>query len=257
MKIILGSAIFLFGIYNALDHLDQSITQYWDSVAFFMVVLGTLAVAVITMPSLSLKIILREILFSLGSFTKRRNGTIMNSIDLIEKKEPRKKSQRLDYKIIEDGLELIKLGLTTDQIKNILISKVTNYTNDCIVIANWLRSLAKYPPAFGLSGTIFGLTQIMRSLANGADARETGLGMAIALIATLYGILLANLVVNPLGERIKDNKEENEILCEIAIKAILMRSENANELIAKEEIGSYLISDHKKISPVSNEITAI
>lgn len=240
-----------------MKHLDQNISQYWDAVAFFMVVMGTLAVAIITMPSLSLKIILRELLFSLGSFTRRRKSTIMNSIDLIEKKDIRNKSQRLDFKLMQDGLELIKLGVPTEKIKSILVSKVTNYTNDCIVIANWLRSLAKYPPAFGLSGTIFGLTQIMRSLANGADARETGLGMAIALVATLYGILLANLVVNPLGERIKDNKEENEILCEIAIKAILMRSENANELIAKEEIGTYLISDHKRISPISNEITAI
>lgn len=257
MKIILGLTIFSIGMINAMGHLEQSFSQYWDAVAFFMVVMGTLSVAIITMPSLSLKIILRELLFSLGSFSRRRQSTIMNSISIIEKKEPTRTSQRLDYKIMQDGLELIKLGVPTEKIKSILVSKVTNYTNDCIVIANWLRSLAKYPPAFGLSGTIFGLTQIMRSLANGADARETGLGMAIALIATLYGILLANLFVNPLGERIKDNKEENEILCEIAIKAVLMRSENANELIAKEEIGTYLISDHKRISPVSNEITAI
>ena len=57
MKIILGFTIFFVGIINAMDHLDQNISQYWDAVAFFMVIMGTLAVAIITMPSLSLKII--------------------------------------------------------------------------------------------------------------------------------------------------------------------------------------------------------
>jgi chemotaxis protein MotA len=257
MKMILGYIISGFGIISAVSHLDQDLSQYWDSVAFFMVVFGTLSVAVITLPSLGLKTIFRELLLSLESFTKRRRKTIFNALDVIEEKLPRNVSERLDYKIITDGIELIRLGIPADKIQSILSAKVVNYTDDCVGVANWLRSLSKYPPAFGLSGTIFGLTQIMRSLAGGADARETGLGMAIALVATLYGILLANLIISPLGERIKNNKEENEILCEIAIKSIIMQAEKTNKLIAKEEIGAYLISEHKKISPINNEIMAL
>ncbi|MBT7608364.1 MAG: hypothetical protein HN576_01320 [Bacteriovoracaceae bacterium] len=257
MKITLGYIISAFGIITAVNHLGQDLSQYWDGVAFLMVVFGTLSVAVITLPSLNLKIIFRELLLSLENFTKRRRKVIFNAIDVIEERAPQNVSKRLDYKIIIDGIELIKLGIPADKVQSILHAKVTNYTDDCMGVANWLRSLSKYPPAFGLSGTIFGLTQIMRSLADGADARETGLGMAIALVATLYGILLANLIVSPLGERIKNNKEENEILCEIAIKSIIMRAEKTNKLIAKEEIGAYLISEHKKISPINNEIMAL
>lgn len=257
MKILFGFLISTIGIYFSIEHLGQSIAQYWDAVAFLMVIFGTISVAVITLPSLNLKIILRELILSMENFSTRRKQAVLNSIDVIEGNTPRYESKRLDYKIIKDGLELISLGIPPDKIQSILTAKVTNYTDDCLGVANWMRSLAKYPPAFGLSGTIFGLTQIMRSLAEGADARQTGLGMAIALVATLYGILTANLFISPLGERIKSNKEENEILCEIAIKAIVMRSDQTNQLVAKESIGAYLISDHKKLSPMDNSIVGI
>jgi len=257
MKVILGFIIFSIGIFYSIQHLGQSLTQYWDTVAFFMVIFGTISVAIMTLPSLNLKIILRELLLSTENFSSRRRKTILNGIDILDGNKPRFVSQRIDYKIMIDGLELISLGIPPEKIESILKAKVTNYTDDCMGVANWLRSLAKYPPAFGLSGTIFGLTQIMRSLAEGANARETGLGMAIALVATLYGILTANFLVSPLGERIKNNKEENETLCEIAIKAIVMKSDGTNPLVAKESVGAYLISDHKKLSPIDNSIVGI
>lgn len=257
MKVISGILIFSVGTYYSIQHLGQSIVQYWDAVAFFMVISGTISVAIMTLPSLSLKIILRELFLSMESFSLRRRKTILNGIDILDGNKLSFQSGRIDYKIMLDGLELISLGIPSEKIESILKSKVINYTEDCMGVANWLRSLAKYPPAFGLSGTIFGLTQIMRSLAEGADARETGLGMAIALVATLYGILTANFLVSPLGERIKNNKEENEVLCEIAIKAIVMKSDGTNPLVAKESIGSYLISDHKKLNPIDNRIMRI
>lgn len=51
-------------------------------------------------------------------------------------------------------------------------------------------------------GTVLGLVNLMRGISAGLDAKDTGVQMAVALVATFYGLIFANLIVNPAGEAI-------------------------------------------------------
>ena len=55
MKVIVGLIIISIGFYLSLNHLDQTILQFWDFIAFVMVCLGTFSVSIMTMPSFKLK----------------------------------------------------------------------------------------------------------------------------------------------------------------------------------------------------------
>jgi chemotaxis protein MotA len=63
-----------------------------------------------------------------------------------------------------------------------------------------LRKLATYSPAFGMVGTVIGLVNMLGNL---ASPSELGKGMALALLTTLYGSLLANMVFQPFAERLE------------------------------------------------------
>ena len=254
MKVIIGMILAGIGLWASAEHLGQTINQYWDLVAFLMVVLGTIAVSIVTLPTLNLKIISRELISSLSFTGNKREKAIANSLEVLSFKYPTEVTSRLDKTILKDGIELIQLGFDQSKIESILTERVLNYSHDCKSVSSWLINLSKYPPAFGLAGTIFGLTNLMRSLSKGADPKEIGLSMAIALVATLYGVLLSNLIINPVGERIKSNIAENELLCEISIKTILMLKNKTNLLEAQEELNGYLVSSNKRIDFLSSKL---
>jgi len=248
MKILLGFAIVTFGFVIALDHLDQNIKQFWDLIAFAMVVFGTLATSVMTMPSLKVKHVLRILFHSIKGNHGLREDCINNSLNLMSGQTPNSKAKRIDQKILLDGVELLKLGFSTDKIEGILSDRVEKYIDDNISVGQWIRGLSKYPPAFGLAGTVLGLIHLMKGLSEGADPKETGIRMAVALVATFYGIVVANIFVNPIGDRVISNTKEDHNLAEISLNAILMMSERTNYVEAIEQLNNYVPTQYKKLS---------
>lgn len=248
MKIILGFFIISIGFYIALDHLNQGIGQFWDVIAFALVVFGTAAVSVMTMPSLKLKHTLSIFFRGVSSNHGLREDCIQNSLNLMKGHLPNGKVKRIDQKILIDGIELLRLGFNTEKIQDILVERVEKYTDDSVTVAQWVRGLSKYPPAFGLAGTVLGLVHLMKGLSEGADPKETGLRMAVALVATFYGIVVANIFVNPIGDRMLSNTKEDQNLAEISVNAIVMMSERTNYVEAMEQLNNHVPNQYKKLS---------
>lgn len=248
MKIIIGFFIISSGFYIALDHLNQNINQYWDIIAFSMVVFGTIAVSVMTMPSLKIKHTLKIFFRGIGSNHGLREDCIQNSLNLMKGNVPNGKVKRIDQKILVDGVELLRLGFNTDKIQEILLERIEKYTDDSITVAQWVRGLSKYPPAFGLAGTVLGLVHLMKGLSDGSDPKETGLRMAVALVATFYGIIVANIFINPIGDRMMSNTKEDQNLAEISLNAIIMISERTNYVEVMEQMNNHVPNQYKKLS---------
>lgn len=247
MKIILGFLIVSLGFYISLEHLQQGIEQYWDLIAFAMVVFGTIAVSVMTMPSFKLKHTLRIFFRGVGSNHGLRDKTIKESMGIMNGQSPKKDSKRIEHKILVDGLELIHLGFTKSKIQEILVDRIDKYVDDSVTVGQWVRGLSKYPPAFGLAGTVLGLIHLMKGLSEGADPKETGIRMAIALVATFYGIVVANIFLNPVGDRIMSNTKEDQNLAEISLNAIIMICEKTNFVEVVEQMNNFIPAQHGKL----------
>lgn len=247
MKILIGFGIVSIGFYIALDHLNQGASQFWDIIAFAMVFFGTMSVSVMTMPSMKIKHTLRIIWRGIGNNHGLREDCILNAINIMKGKMPNGNVNRIDQKVLVDGLDLLRLGFSTEKIQEILVNRIEKYTDDSMSVSHWIRGLSKYPPAFGLAGTVLGLIHLMKGLSDGADPKETGLRMAVALVATFYGIVVANIFVNPIGDRIMSNTKEDQNLSEISLNAIIMISDRTNYVEAIEQLNNFVPSQYKKI----------
>lgn len=240
MKYVIGLFIASVGFVLASQHLHQGLDAYWDYVAFFVVILGTAAVMLITFPAVPVSLLaarfFRKFIAPSGAVKKH----IENCLGVFSSKKYNNDSSLIEDKLLRDGLEMMSLGFSQDRIMDVLSQRFETHTKRLNLLSNWLRRGAKYPPAFGLAGTVLGLIHLMRGIATGIDPKETGIRMAVALVATFYGLLISNLLLNPLGEWLNEEVKKDEVKVEASLRTIALILDGANMVEAHEMLSSYL-----------------
>ena len=104
------------------------------------------------------------------------------------------------------------------------------------------RAFGDCAPAWGMIGTILGMVTMF---ANMSDPSKLGPAMATALLATLYGALIANMVCLPLADKLHIKLEEEDISRSLIIDGILLIRESKSPSLVKEMLISYLPEHHR------------
>lgn len=252
MNFLFGLILAIAGFVAASMHLKQGIMNYWDFVAFSVVIGGTAAVLIMTRPKKRMKYVIVNFFGAVAGFKKNKVAFAKRCFEAVSSRTlPNANPNKIEDKIVIDGIEMIGLGFSKDRIEDILSDRYLNHKKSVSSISAWIKRCAKYPPAFGLGGTVLGLIHLMKGISGGADPKETGIRMAIALVATFYGLILSNLILNPISEAIVEKVKSDEDLVEIAIKVVLMISEGQNLLECQEGINSFLVDEKEKINFMS------
>lgn len=106
------------------------------------------------------------------------------------------------------------------------------------VRAQVLRAMGGYAPAFGMIGTIIGLVIILNSF--GGDVAQLGSGLSIALITTLYGVLLANFSFFPAAEKIARNTDIQNYRQTLMLEGFVLIAEKKGTLAIQDKLNSLL-----------------
>ncbi|MDE6949902.1 MAG: MotA/TolQ/ExbB proton channel family protein, partial [Lachnospiraceae bacterium] len=92
-------------------------------------------------------------------------------------------------------------------------------------------------PAWGMIGTLIGLVNMLNNM---SDPNSIGPQMAVALITTLYGSLLANWICTPVAMKLKMNNDEEYRLKEIMVEGLLSIQAGENPRVIEEKLKSFL-----------------
>lgn len=111
--------------------------------------------------------------------------------------------------------------------------------------AKMFQGLGKYPPAMGLMGAVIGMIALLRSL--GAEGAENNIGpaMSVALVATFYGIAVANLLVIPIGDNLMESAKQMKTKNSIIVEGILLIQARTNQVMLAEELNSHLLPSER------------
>lgn len=243
---ILGFFAALFFVSTALSTLGVSSEFYVDEVALLVVFGGTFAAMVISFP---FPFLIR--FFSAPiQMMKNKQPNLIYSVEVLVRAASQGQGNRVflkrlmtDKKIdvfLKEGIELFLLGLKREDFKNILTERIYRSRQRDEEWVNLFRRLAKYPPAFGLVGTVLGLISLMRAVGEGANAAQIGINMALALIATLYGLAFANFVLAPIAENFQKSAEDQKVFRELLLEGLLMIYDEGDSLAVQEMLNSYL-----------------
>ena len=127
------------------------------------------------------------------------------------------------------GVAMVVDGSDASEVERIMQSELEATTERQIRTVGVLRKASEISPAMGLIGTLVGLVQMLGNL---EDPSTIGPSMAVALITTLYGALLANLVFIPLAAKLERNAVEDALTNEMHVMAAgsIARQENPRRL---------------------------
>lgn len=244
MSYSIGMIMGFLSLIFAIQILNQPLHLFMDTIALCVVLGGTLAISIIVLPWSYWKEILRLWANFFNPNYKSYKKLVIECLEFISAVKSQQpiniKGTSLGSNILREGFELISLNFKTEDIKTILLERIEQHTDRIIDIANSFKAISKYPPAFGLAGTVLGLVSLMKAITEGLEPKETGIRMAIALIATFYGLITANLIVAPIAEGIFKKSIVDKKQGEIALNAVLFAAQNESLLKAQELLNAYL-----------------
>ena len=149
----------------------------------------------------------------------------------------------IEDEFIKKGVLLIVDGTDPEFVRSILETEL-----DCIntrhkdVISFW-ENLASMGPAWGMIGTLIGLINMLGNL---EDINSVGPNMAIALVTTFYGSVLANWLCTPVATKLKANDAAEIMMKEIAVEGLLSIQAGENPRIIEEKLKSFISPDRRK-----------
>lgn len=127
------------------------------------------------------------------------------------------------------GMSMVVDGMPGDEVDMIMRRDMYATLQRHVKSTNVLRKAAEFAPAMGLIGTLIGLVQMLGNL---EDPSSIGPSMAVALLTTFYGAVLANMVFLPLAAKLERNSTEESIISQIYLMgtASIGRQENPRRL---------------------------
>lgn len=135
------------------------------------------------------------------------------------------------------GMRMIIDGTDADEVRGVLETELEYIAQRHKRAQAIFNAMAKYSPGFGMIGTLIGLISMLKNM---DDPSSIGPAMAVALITTFYGAVLANLVFMPIAGKLKTRTEDESLMRSMIIEAIVMIQAQANPRLISQKMLAHL-----------------
>jgi chemotaxis protein MotA len=135
------------------------------------------------------------------------------------------------------GIQLAVDGQEPEAIETILQTEIDKTRSRHKKGADILSSMGVFAPALGMIGTLIGLVQMLQNM---SDPNAIGPAMAVALITTFYGAMLANLLFNPLAAKLRGRSDDEVEVRELMLQGILAIAAGDNPRVVEQRLHAFL-----------------
>ena len=163
----------------------------------------------------------------IGYATKaRKNGLVSLETEALEIPDP----------FLRKALTLAVDGTDLQELRNMMQLEIDMVNTRAMAEAKVFEAAGGYSPTIGIIGAVMGLIQVMKNLAN---IEEVGHGIAVAFVATVYGVGLANIFLLPAANKIKSRIEHDAELKEMKLEGVVAIVEGLNPKLIRSKLEAY------------------
>jgi chemotaxis protein MotA len=146
----------------------------------------------------------------------------------------------IDDQFLKNGVQLVVDGTAAPEIEQIMSAELEALDQRHSQGKNFLDLTAKYAPAYGMIGTLMGLVAMLKNM---DDPKKIGPGMAVAILTTFYGAMIANVFCLPMADKLNYRHEEEMLARTVMLKGILALQAGDNPRVIQAKLAVYLATD--------------
>lgn len=154
----------------------------------------------------------------------------------------------VSHPFLKRGISMIVDGYNVEVIKDIMVKEKDAMLNRHVIGQKIMGAIGDAAPSMGMIGTLIGLVQMLAKL---DDPKSIGPAMAVAILTTMYGAVIANMIALPLVDKLVLRSEEEEHNYNLIIDGVAGISNGLNAAVVQEYLKDYLPKhlkrDKKKI----------
>lgn len=145
---------------------------------------------------------------------------------------------------MQKGVDMLVDGHDADVVRATMQKDITLTTTRHESGANLFKALGDVAPAMGMIGTLIGLVAM---LSNMDDPKAIGPAMAVALLTTLYGAFLANVIAIPIQAKLENRKDEEELNQKLILDAVLGIQDGQNPKVIEGILKNYIAESKRQV----------
>ncbi|MEJ2024953.1 MAG: MotA/TolQ/ExbB proton channel family protein [Deltaproteobacteria bacterium] len=146
---------------------------------------------------------------------------------------------------LKTGLQLAVDGLEPGSIREILETEVVAIQDRHKLGAEIFTTLGTFAPAMGMIGTLIGLVQMLQTM---DDPSTIGPAMAVALLTTFYGSVMANIMFLPIAGKLKNRSGAEVMIKDLMTEGVISIARGENPRVIEQKLNAYLPSQVRKSS---------
>lgn len=246
---ISGAAFGVVLIIGAIALGTNNVEAFFSLEGLMIVVGGSLAVAFMSFQANYVAGALKSIglMFRKADVSHQSLQTelvnMMNWARIVKEKGLRGLENEVAQQVISDpfvkyGLDMVVSNYTPEEVRAMMETAADSYYERDTIPAQVLLAMASHAPAFGMVGTLVGMVVMLGHF--GSDMSQVGSGLAVSLLATLYGVVTARLLYIPAAAKVQQKQEEMRFRNYLIGEGFSMLVANKSPRYIQDHLNSYL-----------------
>lgn len=250
---LLGVIFGLFMILGAIALATNNPFIYLDAPALFIVLGGSIAAAFMGYHSQDVIIAFKAIGWMVNKPKSTREGLnteigrLIKWGYLVQQKglpalESEIKNVQPNDPVIKYCLELVVTAHSPEELRAMMLTAVESEFEHKTTPVQVLKNMGASAPAFGMIGTLVGMVAMLEQMGAGPDdmIKVVGHGMSLALVATLYGVILARMVFLPAASKLQQKEETERFRNLMVVEGLSMLAEKKTPRFMQDRLNSFL-----------------
>ena len=239
--LILGALMSVIILASTFFHSKAALRTFFNPEGLLIVVGGSIAILLITSKKEELYGFFRLIKNLIISKSKKRKIKEILT-ECTKTIENGRIPTETGHPFLDKAITWMQAGLRGKELEKLLEDgarlEIERDHNNAQVLTN----IAKYPPALGMVGTVFGIIAIFNGLGTAEGQKSIGVNLAFAMTATLYGLIVSNFIVSPLAELLEQAATHEEIELAMIVEVVKLWSEKQPAFFIQEHIELYNVA---------------
>jgi chemotaxis protein MotA len=247
---LLGIAIALLGILVGQAIEGGSVLQILQPTAALIVFGGTIGATMIGFPLVTFKEAIRDLVHLIKDHDFNPNAIIDDIVKFTNKARREgiisleKDAQGIKDEFFKKAVMMAVDGSEPKELRQTMECELTYMEERGEHSAKVLEAAGGYAPTIGIIGAVLGLIQVMQHLDN---IEEVGKGIAVAFVATIYGVAIANIFLLPAAGKLKFKHRQVMIVKEMMLEGVLGILEGQNPRLIEGKLMSFLEEKYQKL----------